>query len=150
MYEPVHAACTHGILWNYFRLRLRNHDIYSTMQGFNQSTFYVSVTNMCNNLCVWCNESAENPVWLRGEAWHENCLATWDMQNEVEDSEFDDDDEFGPDDERFDGPNDYPLEDSMDGDFDSGMASAGFGTDEDYGGYGHDEDVTDFGLFEDF
>ena len=28
------------------------------------------------------------------------------------------------------------YDDSMDGDFDSGMASAGFGTDEDYGDYG--------------
>lgn len=27
------------------------------------------------------------------------------------------------------------YDDSMDGDFDSGMASAGYGTDEDYGGY---------------
>lgn len=30
-------------------------------------------------------------------------------------------------------------DESMDGDFDSGMASAGFGTDEDYGYYGGDE-----------
>ena len=29
-----------------------------------------------------------------------------------------------------------PYNDSMDGDFDSGMASAGYGTDEDYGYYG--------------
>ena len=28
------------------------------------------------------------------------------------------------------------FDDSMDGDFDSGMASAGYGTDEDYGYYG--------------
>jgi hypothetical protein len=35
--------------------------------------------------------------------------------------------------------NDEPNED-MDGDFDSGMASAGFGTDEDYGYYGGGED----------
>ena len=32
-----------------------------------------------------------------------------------------------------------PGED-MDGDFDSGMASAGFGTDEDYGYYGGEDD----------
>lgn len=36
----------------------------------------------------------------------------------------------------------YDLDESMDGDFDSGMASAGFGTDEDYnhweGGFDHD------------
>jgi len=30
------------------------------------------------------------------------------------------------------------YDDSMDGDFDSAMASAGFGTDEDYGCYGGD------------
>jgi len=30
----------------------------------------------------------------------------------------------------------YQYDDSMDGDFDSAMASAGFGTDEDYGYYG--------------
>lgn len=30
----------------------------------------------------------------------------------------------------------YDLDESMDGDFDSGMASAGFGMDEDYGYYG--------------
>lgn len=39
---------------------------------------------------------------------------------------------FQNDDEDIDFP-DEPDE-SMDGDFDSGMASAGFGTDEDYGG----------------
>lgn len=32
--------------------------------------------------------------------------------------------------------NDY--DDSMDGDFDSGMASAGYGMDEDYGGYDYE------------
>ena len=31
-------------------------------------------------------------------------------------------------------PEEPDYDDSMDGDFDSGMASAGFGTDEDYGG----------------
>jgi len=34
-------------------------------------------------------------------------------------------------------PGDY--DESMDGDFDSAMTSAGFGTDEDYGYYGSDE-----------
>ena len=43
------------------------------------------------------------------------------------------------DDEDEDGPDLLPGED-MDGDFDTGMASAGFGTDEDYGYYGGDED----------
>ena len=36
------------------------------------------------------------------------------------------------------GESDY--DESMDGDFDSAMASAGFGTDEDYGYYGNDGD----------
>ena len=31
------------------------------------------------------------------------------------------------------------YDDSMDGDFDSAMASAGYGTDEDYGCYGNDD-----------
>ena len=34
---------------------------------------------------------------------------------------------------------DHDYDDSMDGDFDSAMASAGYGTDEDYGYYGGDE-----------
>jgi hypothetical protein len=34
---------------------------------------------------------------------------------------------------------DEQFDDSMDGDFDSAMASAGLGTDEDYGYYGDDE-----------
>jgi DNA-directed RNA polymerase subunit RPC12/RpoP len=33
---------------------------------------------------------------------------------------------------------DFNFDDSLDGDFDTGMASAGFGTDEDYGYYGDD------------
>jgi hypothetical protein len=34
---------------------------------------------------------------------------------------------------------DSEYDESMDGDFDSGMASAGYGTDEDYGYYGENE-----------
>lgn len=51
--------------------------------------------------------------------------------------------DFGPeyDDDDYGYADDY--DDSMDGDFDSGMASAGFGTDEDYGYYGEDEYVWD-------
>jgi hypothetical protein len=37
--------------------------------------------------------------------------------------------------EEFINYEDRDYDDSMDGDFDSGMASAGFGTDEDYNGY---------------
>ena len=35
---------------------------------------------------------------------------------------------------------DSTYDDSMDGDFDSGMASAGMGTDEDYGYFGEDNE----------
>lgn len=35
---------------------------------------------------------------------------------------------------------DSTYDDSMDGDFDSAMASAGFGTDEDYGYFGEDNE----------
>ena len=40
---------------------------------------------------------------------------------------------------RLDDEEQEDYDDSMDGDFDSAMASAGFGTDEDYGCYGGDE-----------
>jgi hypothetical protein len=46
--------------------------------------------------------------------------------------------DYDYDDEEWDDDGLLPGED-MDGDFDSGMASAGFGTDEDYGYYGGDE-----------
>ena len=38
----------------------------------------------------------------------------------------------------LEGDPDYNPADDMDGDFDSAMASAGYGTDEDYGYYGED------------
>jgi hypothetical protein len=41
--------------------------------------------------------------------------------------------------EDIDWEDDYYEDDSMDGDWDSGMESAGFGTDEDYGYFGGDE-----------
>jgi hypothetical protein len=52
-----------------------------------------------------------------------------DMAREHEDAQgiLDDDEDDG---------HDCEPDDSMDGDFDSAMASAGFGTDEDYGDYG--------------
>lgn len=42
---------------------------------------------------------------------------------------------------------DDDYNDMMDGDFDSGMASAGHGTDEDYGYYGGEDD--DYGYYGD-
>ena len=42
--------------------------------------------------------------------------------------------------EEFEVPSEVEdYDESMDGDFDSGMASAGFGTDEDYGSFGGEE-----------
>lgn len=49
------------------------------------------------------------------------------------DGDFDDDDNY-LDEEKDPSEYDYQYADSMDGDFDSAMASAGYGTDEDYGG----------------
>jgi len=61
-----------------------------------------------------------------------------DADHEIE-SQFDDvDDEYYDDDD---------YNDMMDGDFDSGMASAGHGTDEDYGYYGGEDD--DYGYYGD-
>lgn len=57
-----------------------------------------------------------------------------------------DDDVYALEFEQPDYPEDeeceYEVEDLMDGDFDSAMASAGFGTDEDYG-YVHENDYFD-------
>ena len=66
-----------------------------------------------------------------------------DYPDGVEDDDYevtgcgDDDDEYDGMDEEIrthnPGENDAEYDDRMDGDWDSGMASAGFGTDEDYG-----------------
>ena len=58
----------------------------------------------------------------------------------------------GPDDddyrEDWDEEDDWDDRDEMDGDHESGLASAGFGTDEDYGSYGYEDSWLD-GSFED-
>ena len=56
------------------------------------------------------------------------------LEWDVEDSNYDDHDDFFEDFEEED------EDESMDGDFDSAMRDAGFGTDEDYGYYGDGED----------
>lgn len=56
------------------------------------------------------------------------------------DNSYEDDDMMIHDDTEdcnYDDFNDF-YDDNMDGDFDSGMRDAGFGTDEDYGYYGDD------------
>lgn len=49
-----------------------------------------------------------------------------------------DDESHDSDDVNYDDYNDFYLDESMDGDHESGLASAGWGTDEDYGFYGDD------------
>jgi hypothetical protein len=53
------------------------------------------------------------------------------------DSFYEDDMEIDDHEDEFDEFDDY-YDDSMDGDHDSGMTSAGWGTDENYGYYGED------------
>lgn len=57
-------------------------------------------------------------------------------------NEGDEDDRF--DDDRFDDEFDDEPNEDMDGDFDSGMASAGHGMDEDYNHYEYDEPMGDW------
>lgn len=60
------------------------------------------------------------------------------------DSNYDDFNDFYP--EEIDGEElENSWNDSMDGDHDSAMTSAGWGTDEDYGYYGDPEDNNDYG-----
>ncbi len=58
----------------------------------------------------------------------------------IEENEVEDNDEEWSDD----------FDDSMDGDHESGLASAGWGTDEDYGYYGDDIDAFDNYYGEDY
>lgn len=57
------------------------------------------------------------------------------IDDESHDANYDDYNDF------YDDEDDY--DDSMDGDHDSAMESAGWGTDEDYGYYGSDYDIYD-------
>ena len=61
-------------------------------------------------------------------------------------SDYNNDRDF---DDENSGEVDWDYNDSMDGDHDSAMASAGHGTDEDYGYYGDPEMENDYG-YEDF
>ena len=57
-------------------------------------------------------------------------------------SDYNDDRDY---DDENSGEVDWDYNDSMDGDRNSAMASAGHGTDEDYGYYGDPEDSNDYG-----
>lgn len=70
----------------------------------------------------------------------------------IEDAKHDDVDATNVDDYNYDDYNDFheiescydeEWNDDMDGDFDSAMTSAGFGTDEDYGYFGDDTPLAD-------
>ena len=58
------------------------------------------------------------------------------FHDDEEDANYDDYNDFHEEDESEEWSDDY--DDSMDGDHESGLASAGWGTDEDYGHYGDD------------
>lgn len=68
------------------------------------------------------DDMAERTIW----PWID------DESHDRDDANYDDyNDFYGEDDDSFD--------DSMDGDFDSAMRDAGFGTDEDYGCFGGED-----------
>lgn len=73
-------------------------------------------------------DSLADEIALEGrQEWdHESRLG--DDTSEYDEEEWDEDEDWQED-----------VDESMDGDFDSAMASAGFGTDEDYGCYGCDD-----------
>lgn len=74
-----------------------------------------------------------------------HCEAHLPVDHELEDevnAHFDAqdaDEDYGD----YDMGDDPLIDDDMDGDFDSAMASAGYGTDEDYGDYGQYDDYFD-------
>ena len=61
------------------------------------------------------------------------------LHDDEEDANYDDYNDFHEEDDNEEWSDDY--DDSMDGDHESGLASAGWGTDEDYGHYGDDIDA---------
>lgn len=90
---------------------------------------------MSYNPCDGC--SGEDCVCC--EVWHERQAdARADAERDPREDEADFDDEYEGEDD-WDGEENEPNED-MDGDFDSGMASAGLGTDEDYNHYDYGDD----------
>jgi len=77
---------------------------------------------------------------------HPDPLHDYDYENEVEGYFDDDDDDWDEDDDWEDDDcdiiwddEDEDYDDSMDGDHESALSSAGWGTDEDYGSYGDDD-----------
>ncbi len=81
----------------------------------------------CNSLCVV--EFHPQPIAICADCQAAASQRCDDDEDEMTQEEYD---------RVYADVNDY--DDSMDGDFDSGMASAGYGTDEDYGYYGGNED----------
>jgi hypothetical protein len=87
---------------------------------------YDKENNMSQDAFDRFDEMAERTIW----PWIDDEGQEWNW--EVEDVDYDFTDE-GEDEDLNDS-----YDDSMDGDFDSAMRDAGFGTDEDYGFYGED------------
>ena len=71
----------------------------------------------------------------------ERTIYPWidDESHDSDDANYDDHNDFYSEDEEYEDDDWDDFDDSMDGDFDSAMRDAGFGTDEDYGYYGGED-----------
>jgi hypothetical protein len=93
-----------------------------------------TMTNDFSNIPAESNLRDEMTVASNEVGYGDELLEmAYEDRTHVDDNTTDEVDESLAEDPRM-----YPGEE-MDGDFDSGMASAGLGTDEDYGYYGGDE-----------
>ena len=98
------------------------------------------ISDCCGELfTITCEENMSHPDPL------------YDPDNSYEDDDMIiQDDDFR--DEWYDDIEDHDdrYDDSMDGDHESGLASAGYGTDEDYGCYHDEDDYGSYGYGEDY
>jgi len=84
---------------------------------------------------LWLTKMARHGILTEKEKIMSHPDPLYDPENSYEDDDmYIHDDTLDP---NYDDHDDF-YNDSMDGDFDSGMTSAGWGTDEDYGYYGED------------
>lgn len=73
-------------------------------------------------ICSDCIADSDETAIVGDDLCHAHCVG--EVNNDLDAMETDGEDSF--------------IDDAMDGDHESALASAGFGTDEDYGGYGDD------------
>lgn len=98
----------------------------------------------CEDFPCCGHESGCCPTFVDGEQMDMRCTCGASVplgsRSSICDACFDEMNEDEPEHES----DDEDYDDSMDGDHESGLASAGWGTDEDYGCYGGDE----YGMYE--